>query len=157
MPIYMKIDGVRGGIKGGKYDGWIELTSAQIGTHRNVKDPTGSNVNREASVPSISEIVVTKVQDDASATLFRLALADTGRHATIVFVKGNPPAPYLVIDLENTLFANYTVSGKGSDGKTPIESLTLNFTKITQQVTAHHDPTSQENGPDKVKWDLGGP
>jgi len=73
MPIYMKYPGVEGTGKG-NHKGWIELQSAQLGVHRNVKDPTGSSTNREASVPSVSEIVVTKDLDIASSGLVQEAL-----------------------------------------------------------------------------------
>ena len=62
MPIYMKYEGIDGPLTG-KYKGWIELESAQLGTHRSSTSPTGRGEDRDASVPSVSEIVVTKLTD----------------------------------------------------------------------------------------------
>src|SRR5947209_8668483 len=85
MPIYMKYGNIQGTGKG-NHKGWIELQSAQLGTHRNVKDPTGSGSNREASVPAVSEVVVTKLQDISSTDLFRQALNGQGVKVVIDFV-----------------------------------------------------------------------
>lgn len=77
MPIYMKVEGVTGSAKG-KYEGWIEVSSAQLGTSRNATSPVGQGTNREANTLSLSEIVVTKATDVASADLFRESLMGRG-------------------------------------------------------------------------------
>src|SRR4051812_41235603 len=115
MPIYMNYDGIKGSVTEKNHKGWIDLMSAQLGTHRNVKDPTGSNVNREASVPSVSEITVTKVQDDASSDLFKAALCGTGKTVQVDFCRtaegpNQPVVVYLTITMENTLISSYNVS-----------------------------------------------
>src|SRR5262245_40880375 len=116
MPIYMKIEGVPStGTGKGAHEKWIELLSCQLGTHRNVKDPSGASVNREASVPSVSEVVVTKMGDDDSATLFKLALHGTGKKVTIDFTNREGDSVYLTLELENVLITSYNVSGHGGD------------------------------------------
>ena len=134
MPIYMRIEGIEGPVTG-KYKGWIELESCQFGNPRH----TGRSQNREGSVPSISEIVVTKLQDSASSQLFRLSLEGEGKKTTIVFVKDNN-VPYLELELENMLISGYSVSGHGGSSELrPLESLTLNFTKVTYKTMAAAD------------------
>src|SRR4051812_44052891 len=119
----MKIEGVAGSIKTGPYRGWIELQSAQIGSNRHVTNPTGQN--REAAVPSVSEIVVTKFADDSSTALLRSALRGKGTKVTIEFVREDG-SPYLQIEMEDCLISNYTVSGHGGTAESkPMESLSL--------------------------------
>jgi len=138
MPIYMKIEGVEGPATG-KYKDWIELESCQFGSPRHGTSAGGRATNRENSAPAISEIVVTKLQDSASSQLFRLSLEGEGKKTTIVFVKENN-VPYLELELENMLISNYSVSGhRGSSGLRPLESLSLNFTKITYKTMAVAD------------------
>lgn len=128
MPIYMKIDGVSGSVAARPYTGWIELQSCQLGIYRQA---AGLSISREASMPLIPEIVVTKSADNASTALFRLALGNEGKKFIIVFVQSPTDVePYLRLELENTLVSSYSSSGhSGSD--LPMESLSLNYTKIT--------------------------
>src|SRR6516165_9612035 len=155
MPIYMKIDGVDGSVTAAGHEKWIEIESAQVGTHRHVTNATGRGVNREASAPAVSEIVVTKSTDCASTGLFRLSLHGEGKKVKIDFVKTDKDKfePYLQLELENTLVSSYSVSGHGGDNhQRPMESLSLNFTKITY-VTTHMDPSNKTGKPDRAMWD----
>ena len=149
MPIYMKIEGVEGPVTG-KYKGWIELQSAQLGSARHITSPTGQGNNREADAPTVSEIVVTKFQDSVSQLLFNLSLTGNGKKVTIDFVKGND-APYLEIELEDMLISGYSISGHGGDSQNrPMESLSLNFTKISfKTLSSTTDPAANKQ---KVVW-----
>ena len=154
MPIYMQFPGIEGPVTAKGYKGWIELESCQLGTNRNVKNPTVSGGNREASVPSVSEVVVTKVQDSASGGLFRAALIGTGKKVNIDFVKGKE-APYLSLEMENTLISSYNVSGHGGSGNDrPMESLSLNSTKISYTTKATASSKDPKAVKDKAGWDL---
>ncbi len=132
MPIYMKFDGIVGPVTYDKSKGWIELESVQLGQHRSIRSPTGSARERESQSPNISEIVATKYQDSSSTALFKQALWGEGKKVTIVFVKIDKDSSqeYLRIILENTLISSFTTSGSGGADR-PMESFTLNFTKIT--------------------------
>ena len=112
MPIYMNYEGINGSVTSGKYKGWIEVQSAQIGVHRNASSAT-ANGEREAHVPSISEIIVTKQQDYSSLDLFKQSLLGEGKHVIIDFVKNPGQALYLRIELENTMISSYSASGHG--------------------------------------------
>lgn len=148
MPIYMKFEGIEGSAKG-NYKGWIEIQSCQLGNHRGITNPTGKGSNREAGVPSISEIVITKFNDNDSTHLFRESIQGSGRKVTIEFVSEDAGAPYLSIELENVLISGYSFS---SGGDSPLESLSLNFTKITYTPKpTSSDPKASAN---RAVWDL---
>lgn len=139
MPIYMEYEGIKGSATG-THQGWIELESCQLGSGR-------------GSAPSVSEIIITKFQDDASTHLFREALYGKGKKVTIDFAKADGTV-YMKVELEGTLISNYNVSGHGGDSHSkPMESLSLNFTKITFTVTAADSKSSK----DKAMWDLATP
>jgi len=156
MPIYMKYDGIDGSVTAQGHEKWIELSSAQLGINRNITDASGVGVNREGAVPSMSEIVCTKVQDDASAKLFQSSLWGKGKLVKIDFVKTEQGtwSTYLALEMENTLVSSYNVSGHGGpNADSPMESFSLNFTKITY-VQTHADPTNAAGKPERYFWDL---
>lgn len=156
MPIYMKIEGITGSGTG-KYKGWIELSSAQLNPSRSINSSAGSGTNREASRPSVSEIVVTKSTDVASTGLFRGSLGGEGKKVVIHFVKEDSKGqvPYLALELENTLISSYSVSGHGGDSAArPMESLSLNYTKITYSSTPVAASTAPADVKDRATWNL---
>ena len=146
MPIYMGIfekphvldRKFRGEVKAKGYEGWIQLQSAQLGTNRNITTSTGRGTNREASAPAIQEVVITKLQDSVSTALYRETLGGEGKLIVIAFVKEDGTTSMTLV-LQNTLMSSYSVSGHGgvTDSR-PTESLSINFTKITFEMS----PTS---------------
>lgn len=158
MPIYMKFEGVKGAVATGKYAGWIELESCQLGVHRSINSPVGRGANREAATPSVNEIVITKYQDIASSDLFKASLYGGGKKVTIDFVKSDKDGlnSYMTIELENTLVSSYNISGHGGGvNDKPMESLSLNFTKITFSTQSKDPPAKPSPSQTKATWDLG--
>jgi type VI secretion system secreted protein Hcp len=154
----MKFEGIDGSVTAAGHEKWIELDSAQIAVNRHVTNATGRGVNREASAPSVSEIVITKALDVASTGLFKAALWGEGKKVKIDFCKTDKDKiePYLQIELENTLVSSYTASGHGGHGGVharPTESMSLNFTKITYHAIAM-DAANKTSKPDRAMWDL---
>jgi type VI secretion system secreted protein Hcp len=126
-----------------------------MGVSRHITNPTGRGTNREAAVPSISEIIITKNQDCSSTRLFRLSLHGEGKKVRIDFVTTDKDRfeAYMHVDLENVLISNFNVSGHGGDSSSrPVESLSLNFTKITFNTT-HMDDKNRTGKPDRATWD----
>jgi type VI secretion system secreted protein Hcp len=152
MPIYMKYDGIDGSVTAAGHEKWIELQSAQFGVGRGITMPTGRGANREASAPSVSEVVVTKMTDASSPKLFGASLHGEGKKVTIDFCKTDEGQleTYLQLELENTLVSSFNVS---SGGDRPMESLSLNFLSVLFK----HTPQKGENAPDSpetVGYDL---
>ena len=129
MPIFMQYDGFKGDVTAAGHEGWIELNSFQWGVGRGISSPTGGSSGREASPPSVSEIVVTKPTDIATVDLLRESLEGEGQDVTIDFCKSDKGAlnVYLSYTLNNTMISGYSLS---SGGDLPEESISFNFTKI---------------------------
>jgi type VI secretion system secreted protein Hcp len=148
MPIYMGIfekphvldRKFRGEVTAKGYEGWIQLQSAQLGTNRNITTPTGRGTNREATAPATQEIVITKLQDSVSTALYKESLYGEGKLIVIAFVKEDGTTSMTLV-LQNTLISSYSVSGHGgvTDSR-PTESLSINFTNITFEMS----PTSPD-------------
>lgn len=138
-PIYMNYNnlGIQGDVTAVGHEKWIEINSFQWGVGRAISSPVGA-VNREASAPSVSEIVITKVADKSSIPLIQESLVGRGVPVIIDFVKttstGN--TVYLQYTLENVLISGYSTS---SGGDNPTESISLNFNKFTIKSSSLDD------------------
>jgi type VI secretion system secreted protein Hcp len=156
MPIFMQYDGIDGDVDTKGYEKWIQLSSWQWGIGRGITSATSGGADREATTPSVSEMVVTKVTDGASTNLMRaslgLAPAGEGKKVKIDFVQtdqGQPEA-YMQFELENTLVSGWSLS---SGGDRPMESLTLNFTAI-QYKNIGMGKANDTGSPDIAQYDL---
>ena len=156
MAIYMQYGGkdeIKGNVSTKGHENWIELNSLQFGVGRGIAMAVGRQTEREASLPSVSEVTVTKAMDDSSPYLFQESLVGEGKTATIHVVKTAKGQPELVLEyiLTATMISGYSVS---SGGDAPSESLSLNFTKVEMkyvQWDEGHKKASQV----PVSFDLG--
>lgn len=154
MAIYLKIDGISGNVTEDSHKEWIELNSFQFGVGRGIATPTGAAGDRESTAPSLSEITVTKSMDKASTQLFGLSLGNSDASTfKIDFTRTGQGKTevYLNYELENTLVSGYSLS---SGGDNPQESLSLNFTKITQKFV-HFKDANDTGTPTVQGYDLG--
>ena len=155
MPIFMKYDGISSGSSTTKGHlgsaGWTELNSVQWAVGRGITNASQGS-EREASAPSVSEIVVTKLLDLTSYRLFEESLTGDGKTVTIHFTKTNKDQQdtYLEYILSNTL-----VSGFSTDcsGDRPMETVSLNFTKIEYNYSGL-DAKNDKGSTPKTSWDL---
>lgn len=152
MAIYVKIEGIDGEATQQDHQKWIDVRSIQFGFGRAISTPTGSAANREASQPSVSEVVVNKGMDASSAKLFTEAVTgNKGKTVNIDLVStGSPGNTYASYTLTNALVSAYSMS---STGDTPSEQISLSFTKIEYKLTPF-DPTNKAGTPITVSYDL---
>jgi type VI secretion system secreted protein Hcp len=153
MPIYMQYGSLKGDVTAEGHVGWIEVNSFQWGVGRGISSPTGGSSDREASAPSVSEIVVTKPTDIASVDLLKESLEGEGQDVTIDFCKTDKGAlnVYLSYTLNNTMISGFSCS---SGGDRPQESLSFNFTKI-QCRDVSLGSKNEDGAPATVGYDLG--
>ena len=117
------------------FETWTEIQSFQWGVGRGVGSAMGGAMSRESSVPSISEIVVTKNMDAASPGLWTDSVAGTfNQKVTITFTttSAGQTEKFLSYELTDCGLSGYSVS---SGGDMPSESLSLNFAKISWTLT----------------------
>jgi type VI secretion system secreted protein Hcp len=152
MPIYLQIDGIQGDATHEQHKQWMDIEAIHWNVSRNMNTAAGSATNREASEPSISEVVLTKVSDSSSAKLFAEACSGRqGKRAVIHLVTtGSPGETYIEYSLTNTLIANYSVD---SNGDRPLETIRLNFTKMELKYTPY-DENNTAKSPMISSYDL---
>ncbi|MEO8072381.1 MAG: type VI secretion system tube protein Hcp [Acidobacteriota bacterium] len=137
MPIYMKYEGITG-TGTGKYNGWIVLESCGLAQF--------------AKARRDHEIFVTRLSDNASSQLFGESVKSEGKKVTIDFVDAGKSVPWLSIELENVMISSYSFSGSGGDR--PMESLSLNFTKITLTNKPTAPTKDPKNAQEKTTWNF---
>lgn len=152
MAIYMKYDGVDGDVTETGHPQWIELHAVAWGVGRGISTAVGSAAERESGAPSVSEVVVEKENDIATGKLMQEALGGHGKTVTIDFTRTdkNKQDIYLSLELSNTLISGY--SHKSQAGR-PIETIALNFTKISFKTKQMKDDGG-EGQPFNVIYDL---
>jgi len=133
MAIYLKYDGVEGPVATKGFEKQIELASASFNGGRAMGMSNRSDKNRGHAEPHISEINCSKTWDATSSVkLLEDSIAGVGgKKATLTFTttSKNVVVAYLVVELEDAVLSNYSVS-TGSESQ-PSESFSLNYTKIT--------------------------
>ena len=143
MAIFMKFgDDVTGDVETQGYEKWIELTSFQWGVGRGIGSAMSGGNAREGTVPSISEITVSKRMDGASPGLWTDAVAgELNTLVTIAFTvtSKNETTQYLSYELTDCGLSGYSVT---SGGDMPQESLSLNFSKISWSLTVRGEDGS---------------
>lgn len=152
MAIYMKFGSVNGAVTTKGFEKWIELHSLQWGVGRAVGSAARGSTTRESSEPSISELTITKAMDIASNGLFADAVG--GDFSNTVTLKlttttKDTVTTFLKYELSDTGLSGYSVS---SGGEAPMETLSLNFTKVMITYTGLNTKTS--GAPDTVGYDL---
>src|SRR5262249_53839429 len=128
MPVYVKYGDIVGNVTAEGHTEWVDVSSCQWGVGRGIGSPTGRSANREASAPSISEVVVTKEMDKSSYRWLEQALQGEGVECTIHFCKTDAGKleTYAEYKLSNCLVSGYSVS---SGGDPPPASLSVHFPK----------------------------
>lgn len=130
MAIFMKFgDTVKGQVTTEGFKDWIELTAFEFQAQRAVSDGSGGR-QREGSNPRITDIVISKPFDKASAQLYQDSIAGTFKTKVdlkLSTTSKNKMETYLHYELTDCGVSSY---GLGSDGDNPRETITLNFTKV---------------------------
>ena len=84
MAIYLKYGPVNGSSTAQSHEQWITCDSIVWGGSRSIGTPTGSAKNREASMVSIMELVISKSQDNSSPELLKRSYVGTdGEDVTV--------------------------------------------------------------------------
>ncbi|PZW51003.1 type VI secretion system secreted protein Hcp [Humitalea rosea] len=112
---------------------WIEVHSFQFGVGRGISSGVGGGSKREATAPSVSEIVVTKTFDISSPLLFKESIGGKAVTVKIELTQTDNSGKHVAFQkyiLTNTLISGYSIS---SGGDRPSESISLNFTKIDSE------------------------
>jgi type VI secretion system secreted protein Hcp len=152
MAIYMKYGSIKGPVTTDGFKDWIELDSFHWGASRHIGTAARGSTSREHSEPMLSEVSVTKRTDLASPKLMLDAVAgklDSKVEIKFTTTTKGKVETFLTYKMENTGISNYVLS---SGGDMPMESLSLNFTKITNTFIGTNPGIG--GSPETVGYDL---
>lgn len=139
MAVFLKIGDIKGETTQVTHKEWIEVNSFQLGVGRGISSGVGGGSKREATAPSVSEIVVTKTMDISSPLLFKAAIGGKAVEVKIELTQTDDSGKHVAYQkyvLTDTLVSGYSIS---SNGDRPSESLSLNFTKIDSEYLNIND------------------
>jgi len=152
MALYMKYGSINGSVTTQGFANWIELKSFQWGVARALGTAARGSISREHSEPTVAEITVTKLTDTSSPKLLLDSVAgklDNKVTIKLTTTDKGQITTFLTYELENTGISHYALS---SSGDMPMESLSLNFTKISETFSGL-DP-GLSGSPETVGYDL---
>jgi type VI secretion system secreted protein Hcp len=128
--LFIKMDNITGEVTTKGYEGYIKLESFQWALERTISAPSGGGSTREASIPSVSELTLSKTVDRSSTAIFLNALGSSPiATVTLVLVDTTTNAIFYRLTLNEALVSSQAHSATAGSDK-PFESVSLNFTKI---------------------------
>lgn len=133
MAVFVKYGSLKGEATAEGYKDWAEVHSFQWGVGRGISAGVGGGSKREATAPSVSEIVVTKTMDAFSPLILKEAIGGSAVKVEIHMTQTDQSGKHIAYQkyiLENTLVSGYSIS---AGGDRPSESISLNFTKFDSE------------------------
>lgn len=151
--VYLKISSIKGDVIAQGFTGDIHLSSLQFGVGRGISSPTGGSTDREASVPTLSDLVITKQMDVSSSVFVKDLLGGQSIPTAEIFLTNNVNGhqfTYTTITLSNVLISGYSTS---SSGDNPTENISLNYEKISTEFIPQNSNGSPGQ-PITSCWDI---
>lgn len=137
MAVFVKYGSLKGEATAKGYEnGWFECGTFQLGMGRGVSVSGAGASRREASAPSISEIVVTKEMDSVDPLLWKESLGGAASKVEIHLTQTDKDGKHIAFqkyELEDTLISGYSIAGAGGR---PSISISLNFGVIWSEYIA---------------------
>jgi type VI secretion system secreted protein Hcp len=133
MPIYILVDGVKGSVTETKHPDWIEVESWSWGvSHPHDYSGGSGQYGGGTSKTSVQDVHITKQMDISSTKLLDLSL--TGNAVKSVKLEsvqsGASKHVELLFEMSDVIFTSFQ-TGDSSGSARPVESLSMNFSKIT--------------------------
>lgn len=151
--IIMDIPDIKGESQLDGFQDKIELLSYSHGVAMQVTGDV-SNTERTSGRPNHQDVTVTKYLDRASPTLNQSCCEGKVLKTITVTVGRNDAGkiiPLIVYALENSILSSVSVGG--GNGDKPVETITINYSKITWT----YNPQKEEGGKEgevKGVWDV---
>jgi len=156
MSIYCEFEGIKGDVTAAGFEGQINLSSFNFGVRRQISMVPGNVANREFSLPTITEITLTKGLDGSSPLLFKASVsAASGKPVKLHFVRTAEQSiqEYLCFELSDCIVSSYRISAQGGEGIRPREELKLSYSTIIISHT-QYDKSNKVGTPVRSGYDL---
>lgn len=151
--IFLKLDNITGESQAKGFEKQIEIMSYSHNVAMQVTNDV-SNTERTSGRAHVGEFSLTKFVDLATPVLNEYCCSGKVIPTAVLTLCRNDNGnmlPFIVYTLSNVIISHLSVSG-GSGGK-PVETLSLNFTKIKWEITAQK-ATGEKEGNSSSVWDM---
>ena len=130
MPIFIQFKGLEGSVQTTTgHTEWVEISSMQWGIGRAITSGGYAQSDREGTLPSVGEVVVTKPTDSSSPGLYRHLQLGTKLQVSII--SGKHPSKEPVFHTVNLTNAAITSILPFSSGPKRHEKIVIRFTEHT--------------------------
>jgi type VI secretion system secreted protein Hcp len=137
IDVYLQIDGIKGESQDSAHQGWIELTSAQLGVEQPKSATASTGGGHTAERCEHRNIAVTKLADLSSPILMQTCSAGkTIPKAKLEFMRADSdgkPIKYYEVELENVLIGS--VDQTVHEGSVLHDRVSLKFSKVKWKYT----------------------
>lgn len=152
--LVMKIDGIEGEATIEGYEKQIMCQTYSHSVHNHLHTDV-SNVGRAVGRVEHSDFTITKYADKASPLLnFKCCIGANLGTVTFTVLRASGEkahTPQVIYSFENAMVSTVAISGGGGDS--PVETVSLNYTKINWEVKVQ-DETQAEPGSIAAEWDV---
>lgn len=142
MAIYIKIPSITGDCSDKDHKDWIIADFIQWSAGRKITSSTSTSGDRESSIAAISDLIIQKHMDRATADLFIEACCGRGLEIEIHMTKtgnGNGSDTYMAYILKNAVISGYEMGVKSSSRHRPIEELKISFVGLDMKYTTYDE------------------
>lgn len=151
--IFLKLDDIKGESQIDGFKDQIEIMSFSHNVAMQVTNDV-SNTERTSGRAHVGEMSLTKFVDLSTPKLNEYCCSGKMVKEAVLTLCRNDDGkmlPFIVYTLDNVIISHLSVSG-GSGGK-PVETMSLNFTKIKWEITAQKLGGQKEGNVSSV-WDM---
>ena len=151
--IFLKLDDIKGESQVDGFKDQIEIMSYSHNVAMQVTNDV-SNTERTSGRAHVGEMSLTKFADLSTPVLNEYCCSGKmikEAKLTLCRIDDGKMLPFIVYTLDNVIISHLSVSG-GFGGK-PIETMSLNFTKIKWEITAQKRCDQKEGNVSSV-WDM---
>lgn len=137
IDVYLQIDGIKGESTDSAHQGWIEVTSAQLGVSQPKSATASTGGGHTAERCEHRSLAITKIADLSSPILMQTCSAGkTIPRAKLEFLRADGQGErvkYYEVELENVLIGS--VNQTVHEGDVLLESIALKFSKVKWKYT----------------------
>ncbi|PCH59814.1 MAG: hypothetical protein COC05_05965 [Gammaproteobacteria bacterium] len=142
MSIFVKYDGIIGQVSDAGHKGWMNMHQLRWSLGRLITSAPSTRGDRESSNTEATDVMMTRLVDDATPALFAEACCGKGKDVEIHLTKtgkGDGAEVYMAYRLKNCLISKYAVSCSARHKNRPTELIKISFTHIEVRYTSFDD------------------
>ena len=151
--IFLKLDNIEGESQAKGFEKQLEIMTFSHNVAMPVTNDVSNN-ERTSGRAHVGEMSLTKFVDLATPKLNEYCCSGKNIPTAILTLCRNDDGkmlPFIVYTLTNVIISHLSVSG--SSGGKPVETMSLNFTKIKWEITAQKSDSQKEGNVSSV-WDM---